>query len=150
MTKDVLISIRGLQFAGPMDEHKDSVEVIVGGQYHFRDGVHFLTYEETTEGLSEKTRTLIKIGKDRVELSKKGGIAVAMTFVEGEKNISNYRTPFGTLIVGIDTTKIVFEEEEERMRLNILYHLNMNYDFVAECNITIDVRSKETGAALFD
>ena len=73
-----------------------------------------------------------------------------MTFVEGEKNISNYRTPFGTLIVGIDTTKIVFEEEEERMRLNILYHLNMNYDFVAECNITIDVRSKETGAALFD
>ena len=149
MTKDVLISIRGLQFAGPMDEQHDSVEVIVGGQYHFKDGAHYLTYEETMEGLPEKTRTRIKIKKDRVELSKKGGIAVVMTFVEGEKNISNYRTPFGNLIVGIDTTKISFEEEEERMRLGILYHLNMNYDFVAECNISIDVRSKETGAALF-
>lgn len=149
MTKDVLISIRGLQFAGPTEEHRDSVEVIVGGQYHLKDGKHYLTYEETMEGLPEKTRTMIKIAKDRVELTKKGGIAVAMTFVEGEKNISNYRTPFGNLVIGIDTAKICFEEEEERMQLNILYHLNMNYDFIAECNISIDVRSKETGAALF-
>ena len=51
MEKDVLISIRGLQYL--MDEEsgeQEPVEVMTTGSYYKKNGHHFLIYDEATEG----------------------------------------------------------------------------------------------------
>ena len=54
MTKDVLLSIKGLQIGE--NEQNDTIEVISPGDYYFRNGRHFFMYEEVMEGQKESTR----------------------------------------------------------------------------------------------
>ena len=44
MTRNVMISIRGLQFLE--DETDDNIETVQQGEYIFRNGSHILLYEE--------------------------------------------------------------------------------------------------------
>ena len=61
MEKDVLISIRGLQYL--MDEEsgeQEPVEVMTTGSYYKKNGHHFLIYDEATEGFDMMTHNMIK------------------------------------------------------------------------------------------
>ena len=49
MTKDVLLSIKGLQIGE--NEQNDTIEVISPGDYYFRNGKHFFMYEEVMDCL---------------------------------------------------------------------------------------------------
>ena len=64
MEKDVLISIRGLQYL--MDEEsgeQEPVEVMTTGSYYKKNGHHFLIYDEATEGFDMMTHNMIKFRK---------------------------------------------------------------------------------------
>ena len=58
MTKDVWISIRGLQFEGAEDA--EEIEVLQKGQYYKRNGTNYLIYEEPVEGSSAIIKNTIK------------------------------------------------------------------------------------------
>ena len=150
MTKDVLISIKGFQFDVSGEPHQqDEMELIVAGQYHKKGDTIYLMYQEAMDGGEPDTKNTIKINSERVELSKKGRVSTSMLFIEGQKNISTYRTPFGNMVIGIDTANIKIEEDEDSMKLDILYYLDLNYDLFAECNLKLEARSKETGGKFF-
>lgn len=141
MTKDVLIAIKGLHFEGNMDENK--IETITRGEYYKRNDSHYIIYDEVTEGFSEPTKNIFKINNKELNLTKKGLVNVQMTFEEKKKNLTNYATPYGNIIVGIDTKKIGVEEETDRMLVNVDYALEVNYEYLADCQIVMDIRSKE-------
>lgn len=141
MTKDVLIAIKGLHFEGNMDENK--IETITRGEYYKRNDSHYIIYDEVTEGFSEPTKNIFKINNKELNLTKKGLVNVQMTFEEKKKNLTNYATPYGNIIVGIDTKKIGVEEESDRMLVNVDYALEVNYEYLADCQIVMDIRSKE-------
>ena len=44
MNKDVLIHVRGLQLM-ETDDEQEPIEIVVPGQYYFRNGSHYLRYE---------------------------------------------------------------------------------------------------------
>ena len=54
MTKDVLITISGIQM---MDEEDSDVEMIVRGDYYQKNGKHYILYEEVMEGFEGKDFT---------------------------------------------------------------------------------------------
>ena len=60
MQKEVLIHVRGLQM---MDAQSDQepIEIVVPGQYYFRNGFHYLRYEEILDESSEPTINYIKM-----------------------------------------------------------------------------------------
>lgn len=60
MTKDVLIRIVGLQSLGEADG-QEPIELVIGGEYYYQNGSHYLRYEEMVEGFNEKTINYIKI-----------------------------------------------------------------------------------------
>lgn len=146
MTKDVLVAIRGLQFDGLQDD--GSVEVITPGDYYKRNDKHYIIYEEHTEGVPQSTQNVMKFNKDGFDLAKKGAVNVHMVFEENKKNITNYGTPFGNIIIGIDTKKIHVSEGKERIRVDIDYALEVNYEHLADCKIAMDIQPKEQ-AVLF-
>lgn len=141
MTKDVLVKISGLQFAG--EEDSDSVEVITSGTYYKKNNKHYVLYDEVMEGSTEVTKNVIKIGTDSMEVTRKGPANVHMVFEKDKKNVSYYYTPFGNLLIGIDAKSIQVEESELDINVKVRYGLEINYEHVSDCHITVDVKSKE-------
>ena len=148
MTKDVLIALTGLQFEGAGNNGPEEMKVFTNGEYFFRNNTHYVLFEETDEG-GHQTASRIKIKGDIVELTKKGDINVHMIFEAGKKNLTNYQTPYGTLVVGLYTDRIALEEEEDLLCLTIGYQLEINYEPIAGCEISLQVASKEKGSVLF-
>ena len=140
MTKDVIIRICGLQ-AGP-ETDGEPIEMIVKGEYFFKNNKHYVLYEEVTEGESQTTKNRIKISDGQMELTKNGVVNVHMLFEENVKNVTHYHTPYGSLTMGIDGKKVDIKESEDEIDIAVEYGLEMNQEFVADCNITINIKSK--------
>ena len=77
MTKDVLVSISGLhmdmdaQIPGPDED--DVIEVVTPATYYYRNGKHYIIYDEIVEGVSDTIKNKIKIsGTDSLEIMKSG------------------------------------------------------------------------------
>ncbi len=143
MTKDVLISIKGLQFESGNDE---AVEMIAPGEYYLRNGKHYVLYEEIMEGAEgdhDISKNTVKIANNQVEILKKGGSNVHMVFVENQKNMTYYTTPFGQLLIGIFTNYVEVKEKEEVIEVKLKYELEINQTFVSDCEITILIMSKD-------
>ena len=91
MTKDVLITISGIQTID--GEVNDPIETVTPGEYYFRNGKHYILYDEVQEGVPGVTKCMIKIGEDAVDLSKKGNAGVHMSFQKDKKTRTSYQTP---------------------------------------------------------
>lgn len=139
MTKDVLIAIKGMQFEGAEDP--EAIEVIQRGQYYQRNGSHYLVYEEPVEGTNDVILNRIKFKDKEVQVTKKGAVNTMLSFKEHEKNMTNYATPFGNLIMGINTHQINLKMNESKLEIYVDYALDVNYEFLADCKIAITATS---------
>ena len=139
MTKDVLLSIRGLQFVSQEEEEVEPVEVITAGDYY----KHYILYDEVMEGFDGNTRNIIKLTDDSLDITKKGVSNVHMVFEKNKKNVSYYNTPFGSLLIGIDAKSVDIAETESDIDVNIKYNLEVNYEHLADCSIRMHIKSKE-------
>ena len=136
MTKEVLINISGLQ----MDvDPENPIEMVTTGAYYLKNGKHYILYDELSED-NEVTKNVLKIGPNSVELTRKGPQGSHMIFEEGKENLSYYDTPFGSLLMGVNTSNIDWMEEEEQMRLQVDYNLSVNSDHVSKCKIDVNIR----------
>lgn len=143
MTKDILLTISGLQFAAQEDDMGEPVEVITPGDYYKKNDKHYVLYDEVMEGFEGNTKNIIKIGENCLDITKKGVANVHMIFEKNKKNLTYYYTPFGSLLIGIDARQVEVAETEENINVTVNYDLEINYEFLANCNITMNIKSKE-------
>ena len=140
MTKEVIITICGLQ-NGP-ETDGEPIEMIVSGEYFLKNNKHYILYDEVMEGEERVTKNRIKISNGHMELTKHGVVNVNMIFEENVKNITQYVTPYGSLSMGIDAKKVAIHESENEIDIAVEYGMEMNDEFVADCNISINIKSK--------
>lgn len=143
MTKEVLLSLKGLQYGA--EEGEEAIETITPAEYYNRNGSHYILYDEVAEDNSETTKNIIKFRDNYLEVTKKGLVNVHMVFEENKKNITNYETPYGEIIVGVDTESVKLTQAEERILVEVVYILDVNYIHMANCTISVDVRARENG-----
>lgn len=148
MTKEILLSLKGLQIENPQGEEQE-LETITPGEYYKRNGSHYVIYDEVTEGFSDITRSMIKFKESSLEVSKKGLFNVHMIFEEKKKNMTSYDTPYGNILIGIDTQSVRIREEEDNIRVDVDYVLEANYQHLADCRIEMNVCSREKGLELY-
>lgn len=141
MDKEVLIHVSGLQ---TMDAEGDQepIEIVVPGEYYFRNGSHYLRYEEILEDFAEPTINYIKISPKGMEVRKKGVVNVHMVFEQGKKNMTYYTTPYGTIEMGIAATNLNLEENDSGLNMKVDYALDMNQEHVADCYLAIKAQPK--------
>ena len=147
MTKDVLVSISGLQMAvNDMENNDDEpIEILSAGTYYFKDGKHYIFFEEVAEGTVGVTKTQIRInGKESLEVQKKGVSNMHMVFEKNKNNRCFYQTPYGQLNLGICTSEIVMDETEDNINIRAEYALDVNYEPLAECTIRINIKPRES------
>ena len=137
MKKDVLIKIKGVQ----QDDTGEinSSETVAHGEYYFRNGSHYILYEETDEDSGGKVKSSLKLKGNTLELVKKGTVDSRMTFESGKSHTADYATPFGMLRMETVTSRILFSEREERFQIKAEYELWANGTFVSKCKLTIDL-----------
>ena len=149
MTKDILLSISGLHYdmTGIPDEpgaeeENGPIEVITPASYYYKNGKHYIVYDEVLEGMPGTIKTKIRITDSQmVEIMKSGLANTHMTFEKDKIHMTQYETPYGELLVGIHTRNLRLEESEDRIDVNIIYELDVNGEKVADCNIDMQVKS---------
>jgi len=146
MTKEVLVAIKGLQFSD--GEDPDRIETINSGEYYKKGDHHYILFEEVTEGYDKPTKNMIKFADGLCSVNKKGLINVNMLFEENKCNLTSYNTPYGNIMIGIDTEKVDFEEKEDSINIFVKYALEANYEHLADCKLTIEVRNRNDGIPL--
>ena len=138
MTKDVLITIRGVH---TLDHEDNDVEMIVRGDYYQKNGKHYILYEEILEGAEERVKNVIKISPSSMDIIKKGVTNSRMLFEKNKKNLSCYSTPVGNLVIGIQANHFYVEEQENSIKVNVDYSLDINYEHMSDCRICVDVQA---------
>lgn len=141
MTKDVLISISGLHFGAEEENGAgEPVEIITPASYYFKNGKHYVLYDEVVEGVPGMVKNTIKIVDGAFFEVKKTGIANArMVFEKGRMNMTSYETPFGEMMIGIHTRDITTTVEEEKITVHISYGLDVNSEPLSDCEIDVSI-----------
>lgn len=125
MEKDVMVTVGGLFSAGEGEE-KDNVDLIVPGQYYWKNERHFLIYEEVLGDFEESTSNLIRFAPGEVSVRKSGLVTAEMKFIPEETTVTEYITPYGMILMQIHTKRIRIQEAEERITLWIDYTLSVD------------------------
>ncbi|MGN0317834.1 MAG: DUF1934 domain-containing protein [Lachnospira sp.] len=123
------------------DMEEDSVETISVGSYKVVNGKECIHFEECYDGETEKSSNIIKFTENEVQVSKKGAITAHMDFKRGEKTMTFYETPFGNIYLGIFTRDIRIERSVDEIRISIEYALEVNYEQLNECRVSISISS---------
>ena len=139
MKRDVLVTIKGLQYAFT-DGDDQRVETINRGTFYTRNNKNYVVYEETMSE-NEIVKSVLKFDEKQFELNKKGSYSVHMTFEEGKKNYTAYKTPYGDVMIGIDTTAVMCKRAADEINMAIEYDMEVNYEHLAKCRIDMNVKS---------
>lgn len=133
MTDNVIISIKGKQLyaeSGPGE-----MELVTAGTL-CREGEdrYTISYQETELTGLEGTTTVVQVDGGRVTLLREGSINSQMVFEEGQRHLSMYETPYGSLSVGIHTHRMRSTLGEGGGDLEIDYAIEIDH-LVAGQNI---------------
>ena len=139
MTRDVLIRLSGLQ---SMEDDEGVVEVITAGDYFWKNNKHYLIYDEVMEGTDGTIRNTMKLTPSELESMNSAPITARRAFDVTKTTQHHYATPIGEMLVEMTTSRIGFEEEDDHLKVEVEYSLDINYDHVSDCRIVLDVTSK--------
>lgn len=147
MTKDVWITVCGIQFLD--GEGQEPVKTAVPGEYYYKNGKHYILYDEMAKEPGKLTKNRVKLTADCVEINKRGALNVHMVFRKGVRMCSSYQTPYGALPLQINTHVIEIEETEERINVRMDYTLDMDGASLADYSLTMEICEKETEGLQF-
>ena len=136
MTRKVTLTFCGIQ-SNQGGKNSERVETVSQGEYFKRNGKHYIIFEESVEGIDEKVKSKLKFDADTVEVSRSGQMNSHMVFQENKKNLTGYNTPFGQILMGIDTKKIQIIEREDCITVDVDYSLDANDEFLSDCHMEI-------------
>lgn len=146
MNKDVIVSVKGIQIltTGPDDggEPEVPIEITVPGTFYEKDGTLYCLYEEINEEFNGTTKNSLKLKDNCFELTKRGTLNVQMEFKPGERTSTTYILPFGSIMMGIDTSEVVILREENCIFARARYSLEISGEKTADCSIEIKIKSK--------
>jgi uncharacterized beta-barrel protein YwiB (DUF1934 family) len=138
MTKDVLITISGMQF----DIEEKPIELVTVGTYYCKNGKHYVLYEEQTEDNGQVTKNIVKFYDGHFEMTKKGGNNSFLLFDREKKTSTVYQTLAGPIQIDAVTRDLSIAETENELLVNVKYALDINYNFISECEVNFKVQAR--------
>jgi uncharacterized beta-barrel protein YwiB (DUF1934 family) len=108
-----------------------------------KNGKQYLIYDESLDETGTPTHNTVKVMENRIEVMKRGLVESHMIFEPGRRTTANYRTPMGLFLMGITTSLLEVEEDEESILLRIKYSMEMNGEYAFDCSTEILASSKK-------
>lgn len=136
MNKNVRVRIKGLH--SNADESSD-IGIDVKGTYYYKDGRHYVCFDEVSQDGRDKSKSILKMKPDMIELIKRGQGATHLYFETGKLNNTYYNTFMGNIFIGVDTRYMELNVTEQSIMARIEYELVMNEIKTADCTVEIEV-----------
>ncbi|MDR2572583.1 MAG: DUF1934 domain-containing protein [Oscillospiraceae bacterium] len=137
--KKVLISIKGLPIFSSNDD--DAFELVTDGEYVQENGLSSFSYEESMLTGTDGQLTTFDVEQDRVVLRRGDGLSGDMIFSEKQKHHFLYDTPFGSVMLGVDTHSITKNMNDDGGNLEIRYDIEVDNVSVSQNLFKINIRS---------
>lgn len=141
MNREVELVLSGLHDAEGASD-KDAVETAQAAQYFKRNDSHYLLYEEDIEGFDGTCKSRIKFRDNLLELTRQGAVEMHMIFEENKRHMIPYNTPYGQLMLGIETGRVLVEEQEDQIHVTVEYTLDHEGEPLSESCLKIHIREK--------
>lgn len=137
MVRNVRITVKGVQ----RDDAGETggTETVASGEYYFRNGSHYIFYEETAEDSAGLIKNSLKLKGNLLELNRKGAMNSRMVFETGKRHVLDYATPFGLLRMETVTFRIHCMEKEDHLRIRVEYELWADDVKVSSCRLTVKI-----------
>ena len=139
MEKDIIIEVCGLQNYD--DQEPDGVELVTEGTYAEKDDGIYISYEESEMTGMECTTTTMKIEDERVSIVRAGAVRSHMVFEEGQKHLSYYDTPYGSLTIGVRARSISKKITPVGGTVEISYTMEINSALAGENSFRFKFRN---------
>ena len=137
--QNYVISIRGEQITAP-GAAPDALELVTDGYYKNTPAFTTFSYEESELTGLEGTRTTFQVEPNRVVLTRVGTVNTQMVFQEGKKHYFAYNTPYGAMMMGVDTHSVRSRLHEGGGELEIKYAIDMDSNLVSKNTFHINIR----------
>lgn len=148
MTKDVILSLKGMQYIQG-EGTPEPVEVVTPARYYKKNGKHYLVFEERVEGFKQATQNVLQFTDGRLSVHRRGLINSEMLFEEGKQTNSSYATPLGVMDLSIAATGFSLKEDTDEIDYKVAYAL-MADQFSADCQISMKIQAKNGGELHLD
>ena len=124
MNEDYLISIKGKQ---ETDGETGEVELTTVGSYIQKGNSRYILYKEYTEAKGKPGTSILKIeGNSKVTLIRGDGDNTRLILEKGKRHLCQYDTGFGSMTVGVFTSRLDSKLNDEGGSLNISYTLDID------------------------
>ena len=143
MIKDVWISISNRQSDAQAQSEEETLMFDTAGHYYFNDGIGVLSYQESELTGLEGTQTSVMVMPNQVVVDRDGTLAGRMIFKEGCKDSFPYHTPYGQMMMGIDTRRIRHNFNENGGDVEIDYITDLAHAYVTKNKFRISVKEME-------
>ncbi|MDD3172783.1 MAG: DUF1934 domain-containing protein [Herbinix sp.] len=138
MTKDVIISIKGIQLGA----EEEPVIMTAMGTYHLTNGKHYIQYDEKIEDSDISLKNTLKISTFGVLLTKKGVQHSQMAFDLNETTRTVYQTPYGNLSLEVKTKSIQIKEASEKIEVKLKYSISDDVSKMSENELIIAIEAR--------
>lgn len=101
--KQIVLFVQGTQYYGGAEPEETEL-MTEGVMTTGEDGAIILEYQETELTGMEGTTTRFTVRDGVVTLTREGQVNSQMVFQQGKRSSSLYETPWGTMMVDIDTS----------------------------------------------
>ena len=137
--RKAMISIKGLPAYSYNED--DGYELMTDGEYLSKDGISTFSYFESELTGLDGLITTFNVEPDRVVLSRGGDMSGEMIFSEKQKHNFLYETPFGSIMMGIDTHSIQRNLRDDGGSLEIRYDIEVDNVAVSRNLFQIDIKT---------
>ncbi|MGN0601831.1 MAG: DUF1934 domain-containing protein [Oscillospiraceae bacterium] len=141
MIKDnATISLISTQSDG---QNSDQSEMITQGHFEKKDDRFVISYKETeATGFDGSFTELSIYGNKKIVLNRTGDFMSNLIVETGKKHYCQYGTPYGEIVVGVNSKEINSELDEKGGRVNFKYVIDVNSSYVGDFDVTIDVKQQ--------
>lgn len=139
MKKEALITITGKQNYG---DDNDKIEMTTVGTIEETDDCYIIRYNEEQDPPQRPIRATLHISKDeqKVEMLKAGAYGSLLIIERSKRNLCNYGTQYGDMLMGIYGRTIENNYGEEEGTFLFVYDIDINGAVSSRNEVTINFK----------
>lgn len=138
--KEVMIALHVLSKG---QDGEEVIEFETGGYFEYEEGHAILSYQETEVIGTEGIRAVVEVfNQDRVSVTREGEYGSQLLMSLGKRNVCQYSTEFGVLMLGVSLNKLKNELSETGGKLRFAYTLDVNLEVTTINEMEIRVRER--------
>lgn len=123
-----------------IDGESNELELITEGKYENRDNTYCIEYVDSeATGFEGSTTTIEVTGKSLATINRSGSTNSNLVIELGKKHHCHYETPYGDMMVGIYTHKILNQLNSDGGHLYLKYTIDINSSYVSDNEIDLNI-----------